>query len=667
IGSGASPGVDNGVGTGIPPPTSAGGGAAAEVPRRKCNIVGKRVINVPGSYSNNPSEYLATESDPLAVNQDEDDDDEDEVDDKDGEQGEKGDGGDFVTLNNRRKGGSHKQKKHHSKHAHKKGGRKWAGKCVAKGSFCDGSLFGCRFDSKAMYLCDGVGAASQPFMHCGTSACSTGLVFGADVCETETPETAPPTVPLTIPPVTKTLPPTGGPTDPGVKTGVPNTTPASNPQPGTTTTTNNPATGDPVPPKTKPTTKTAPPLTELSKNHDPTPYCYHPGIPLGGSVAETCKCPGKWFYCGAGLLEIDVSCGTDKNYVYGCTAGAGTNPVTANLCEPGKKQCTSDAIKGAICKDIADEGCQCPSAGIFCAEELYFELCKDVIGKNDPQQGYVCYYPGVAAVPFKQCQEGYKCQPKSASELSTQASYSYEFACVGNTPPGGSPANFDCADAGHASFICGVTFDRGCDYSRVSLYKCEKKGAKSELAKYCQQGCEKGSHVCTSGGDVAEDCKCTGAGIYCSGELDHFCKANKDYIYDCTAGPGTKLKHIAYCLLGKEECVRRDTGGKPRCPPGMDACDLHANDCRELIDKNGLRAIYTWGDTQDAMYELLENCPKNFVCQRKSIAMESVCGLESMNGPGIDCVEEATTPGSGSTPDCHCKDTGDILTLLFRP
>ncbi|KAF9190057.1 hypothetical protein BGZ51_009014 [Haplosporangium sp. Z 767] len=85
----------------------------------------------------------------------------------------------------------HHHKKPHPKHVShpKREYHPWAGLCVAKGTFCGANLFGCDFISRAVYVCDHVGARPKFETVC-TNQCKDGTCNNTpttpptDLCKT---------------------------------------------------------------------------------------------------------------------------------------------------------------------------------------------------------------------------------------------------------------------------------------------------------------------------------------------------------------------------------------------------------------------------------------------------------------------------------------------------
>ncbi|KAG0203547.1 hypothetical protein BGX33_009053 [Mortierella sp. NVP41] len=581
--------MEGGIGPDSYPPIGPiGSGIGLELPRNRCKIVDKRAINVPGPCIRPPSESLAADSDPLAgggggadLMMEEQGEDEDEVEeDRDGEQEEDKEEerdsttflGDLHSKHHRkgRKSSSHKNKHHHHHHHHH-AGRQWANKCVAKGSFCGGNLFGCEFDSGTLYRCDAVGAAPQPVESCYASVCLTGASFGTDVCYTE---------PIDTETTTSRL-------------------------------------WRFIPGKLWASADTLYSCEKTGAKSKPSKHCPHgckvvandgdvcvPETPL----PDTCKCPGSSNYCGR---ELNPACGADLNSVYLCFAGEGTKPVLARTCRDDREECgRNDKWGGATCIDKFEGTCHCEYEGTYCGGELDSVNCRELIDKNGPRAIYTCDdTPGAAYKLNDMCPEDPVCRRRPVAMR---------------------------------MWVLGQRLRRNSSASSTSLEP------------------------------LPDLCKCPGSSMYCGREFDPACEAEENSVYDCIAGERTEPVLAASCRDNREQCGRRDKWDAATCMDKFEGTchcsypgtycggDMDAFYCRELIDKNGPRAIYTCDDTPASEYKLTEMCPENAVCGHRPVAIESVGSVAVLKA---ECIKST----SEETPNCRCGDkSGNVCGSSFH-
>lgn len=190
--------------------------------------------------------------------------------------------------------------------------------------------------SQTVYHCDSVGALSQLFHSCGMSPCISGLVYGADTCDSQVPESLSPINPSTNPLVTT---PTDAPAS-DAPTPKPDTTSLKakppvtwDPPRLTTVLTYRPTSDVSMSPTSTTPTVTEPPTTK--------PPRLATGFPPSGSASCQCK-------------EIGTYCSDQLDAAICKVLIAENRPmVTVMACLDQPTCCTTSVQRALFCKAMA--------------------------------------------------------------------------------------------------------------------------------------------------------------------------------------------------------------------------------------------------------------------------------------------------------------------------
>lgn len=183
--------------------------------------------------------------------------------------------------------------------------------------------------------------------------------------------------------------------------------------------------------------------------------------------------------------------------------------------------------------------------------------------------------------------------------------------------------------------MCGSTFPKKCQLASSSLYQCAGKGTKPTLLKECKDGrciVKPGDDECAKYDDP---CLCKDGKDHCGFIFPAKCHLDKEIVYKCPGGKGTKPVPGEKCKYG--ECTETDDGAKCKDP-----CK-----CKNKKDVCGSTFPPECKLDADTVYK----------CYRK--------GADPL--PGDKCKKGECLDGDPNDnckppppPDCNCRDYDDI-------
>ncbi|KAF9907514.1 hypothetical protein EC991_010895, partial [Linnemannia zychae] len=317
---------------------------------------------------------------------------------------------------------------------------------------------------------------------------------------------------------------------------------------------------------------------------------------------DPCKCKDDTPTCGS---EFGASCGLDKDTVYKCDGGKGTDPTPGEACSAGECLVTGGDDG---CKPAPPTDCKCRDDKPICGSQ-YADDCK-----LDKDTLYTCAGAGVDPTPGAKCDPGActvspsgadsckedpcKCQDgeaKCGSEFKPECGLNKDtvYKCdggKGTTPTPGEvckageclaaagndgckptpPADCKCKDD---KDICGKQFSKDCKFLDDTVYKCSSAGADPTPGQVCTNGCSvtpaNTSDQCSEGGATGVDCKCQDSDAVCGSAFNVTCNYDAATLYKCDGGKGSDP-------ILKEKCET----GVCEAKEGPDACKPPIDDCK---------------------------------------------------------------------------------------
>jgi hypothetical protein len=314
-------------------------------------------------------------------------------------------------------------------------------------------------------------------------------------------------------------------------------------------------------------------------------------------VANPCKCQERGDVCGSTFPE---ECKFPKDTLYECS-GNGATPTE-------KINCAEDMCIPTAGDDTCErDPCVCKDGDLTCGSAFPREC------ELDPNTVYKCVgatsIPEVEKVCDPQCveKEGpdgcgpneYECKCKDSSDICgsqfpSRCNYSPDslYKCSGNGSEASRPKPCShgpclvldgddkctpdpclCKEAKKA--VCGKSFGDRCDVDEGTLYECSSAGAMPKPIEECKAGCEEGAG---DSGDVCKDpcvCHTSSKKKLCGSELPEDCKADKNTIYHCPNGEGSKPLLIGHCKPGLE-CIREKESDDASC--GANNCECNGDE-----------------------------------------------------------------------------------------
>ncbi|KAG0218714.1 hypothetical protein BGX33_006277 [Mortierella sp. NVP41] len=268
---------------------------------------------------------------------------------------------------------------------------------------------------------------------------------------------------------------------------------------------------------------------------EPETVCNKKPAPDGAACGGTdCECPGDDDVCGH---EFPDSCGLDANAVYKCTLSG--RPEKKEDCDAGHA-CVK-LVDGAVC---TPDDCKCPSDSDVCGD-IFPLSCKINTGNL-----YTCV-KGQDPVLKEACGSG---------------------ECISSEGSNGECVKDPCKCQAQ-ELVCGLTFPDECKFLKDTLYECSGKDATPEASKNCEFGC-----LVTAGDDKYKPpdagpgpCQCPAGGKnrVCGSQLPAECKADRNTVYDCSAGSGSEPERVGPYKPGVE-CVQG---------PGDEGAVCGSNNC----------------------------------------------------------------------------------------
>ncbi|KAG0202074.1 hypothetical protein BGX33_009918 [Mortierella sp. NVP41] len=260
------------------------------------------------------------------------------------------------------------------------------------------------------------------------------------------------------------------------------TTTESGEPPMTTTTTNSGG----LPPPTTTTTSGATVPTDVLTNTITSNPTVGPTTTTGATTTTTkptiiippCLCPGNSAYCGSFLSANAPGAGCkilDKNTVYDCSTGVGTEVVAAK--QYGCRQMINEAAL-ALCK--------CTEQDILCGEQLDPVACAELLKVDGLNSISFCGGNGTQPAKYLGCASSQVCIPAEPMP-----------ACGANS-----------CDCSSTKTLCGSEFKIDCGYAPNSIYECTAEN-KTQLTFAASCGLVATSlYTCTIGGVLTfkEDC-----------------------------------------------------------------------------------------------------------------------------------------------------------------
>jgi hypothetical protein len=321
-----------------------------------------------------------------------------------------------------------------------------------------------------------------------------------------------------------------------------------------------------------------------------------------------CTCPDETAACGSTFPEL---CGLDKDTVYQCSDGKGTEPKRGNKCAAGECM-VAGGDDGCIPTLFTD--CKCTGDKAICGSNFNDDC------NLDKDRLYTCRGAGADPDPGELCATG---------------------DCVTN-PAGIADKCKDPCACKDDKTICFSSLDDDCkkmfpaDTPVETVLACSG-GAKPTIKENCKE-----NQICDQPVDqpaVCKDvCKCTGTDTKCSSEFSPACKL-PDGVYNC--GADGKPEKVEDCTA-PDTCKQHTDG--PKCTP------------EECICKDALKHC---GVTFDAKCNLpantLHSCTAGDVPKEEKDCNPGVCS--SNNTPATDT--KVTAPATGSDDfcidQCACK------------
>ncbi|KAF9282196.1 hypothetical protein BGZ88_011151, partial [Linnemannia elongata] len=331
-------------------------------------------------------------------------------------------------------------------------------------------------------------------------------------------------------------------------------------------------------------------------------------------ASDDCKCHKDGVVCGEAFR---LSCKLKSTVLYTCTKGG--DPVPKSDCYPERCSASKESIGAAavIFKKMADDtctnSCLCSGEGPTCGYS-FLDHCKLKEGGL-----YKCDGKGAEPTLIEECKDG-----------------------VCTILPGddrcGDGKECLCIDTDE---VCGNTFPSHCKFNIGAIYSCKDgAGSTPQLKEVCASNkctSEPGNDACTE-----DPCACKDSTAACGYTFPPSCKLDKDTVYKCTGGKGSKPIAGDKCKAGECITVAGDDGCKPT-PPTDCTCP-------------GNKAI----------------CGSNFdpTCKLDSGTLYTCSGAGKDPVPGEKCASGAcvTNPvgvADRCKDDCKCKDNSDVCGSAF--
>ncbi|KAG0353645.1 hypothetical protein BGX24_007214, partial [Mortierella sp. AD032] len=273
-------------------------------------------------------------------------------------------------------------------------------------------------------------------------------------------------------------------------------------------------------------------------------------IPTAGDdkcERDPCTCEDDNTTCGS---AFPIECALDPNTVYKC-AGADSKPTVEKVCET---QCVEKEGPDG-CGPNEDE-CKCKDNQDVCGSQFPTRC------KYDLDSLYKCSGNGSLASNPEPCSHGI-CLVLDGDDKCT-------------------PDPCLCKEAKKA--VCGKNFDDVCLLDGGMLYECPSAGATPKPIEKCEVGCEEGEG---DSGDVCKDpcvCPTSNKKRLCGSELPEGCKADKNTIYHCPDGEGSKPLIIGNCKPGLE-CIREELSDDANCGSINCECNGYEEVCSNTFPK----------------------------------------------------------------------------------
>ncbi|KAG0036960.1 hypothetical protein BGZ83_003573, partial [Gryganskiella cystojenkinii] len=306
---------------------------------------------------------------------------------------------------------------------------------------------------------------------------------------------------------------------------------------------------------------------------------------------DPCKCQEKGDVCGSTFPE---ECKFPKDNLYECS-GDGATPAEKLTC--------------------SNKGCVITTGDDVCSSCLCLDgtpTCGSVFGpecKKDNSTLYTC--SRVDALPSNPTKCAWGCDVKDGpdncnadclckdnndicgSQFPTKCNYDLDslYKCSGNGNLPSSPEDCSygpclvldgddkctpdpclCKEA--KKVVCGKSFLDVCLLDEGMLYECPSAGATPKPIEKCEVGCEEREG---DSNDVCKDpCVCTTSSKkkICGSELPKDCKADKNMVYHCPSGEGSKPLIIGHCKPGLE-CIREEESDDASC--GSNNCECNGD------------------------------------------------------------------------------------------
>ncbi|KAF9910654.1 hypothetical protein EC991_005960 [Linnemannia zychae] len=188
--------------------------------------------------------------------------------------------------------------------------------------------------------------------------------------------------------------------------------------------------------------------------------------------------------------------------------------------------------------------------------------------------------------------------------------------------------------------VCGSTFPAECKRDPDTVYTCSGKDAEPVAGDKCKPGeCLSGSPNDNCKPPPPPDCNCRDDTDICGSQYDDSCKLDKDTLYKCTGGNGTKPVEGDKCKAG--ECEVN--------PTGSDKCKEDPCKCKDKIDVCGSTFPAECKRDPDTVY----------TCSAKDA--DPVAGDKCKTG---ECIDSASGAQCKEDP-CKCKDKIDVCGSTF--
>ncbi|KAG0049751.1 hypothetical protein BGZ89_004085, partial [Linnemannia elongata] len=277
-------------------------------------------------------------------------------------------------------------------------------------------------------------------------------------------------------------------------------------------------------------------LPQVKKICPPGHICQPKPAPEGATCGgSTCDCKGKHEVCSDTFPE---DCKLEKNTIYKCSE-TGT-PTKVKTCENGSECIT--VADGAVC--VRDD-CKCTKDGEVCGA-IFPSTC------NLKHTAIYTCKKGESPVLKTDCFPE-RCTASKSSMTEADATF--------------QETHDVCSDScvcEREGTMCGSSFQKKCQLASGSLYQCTGKGTKPTLLKECKDG-----HCIVKPGDdecaVDRDpCLCRDGKDHCGFTFPAKCHLDKEIVYKCPGGKGTKPVPGDKCKDG--ECTETADGAQCKDP-----------------------------------------------------------------------------------------------------